>query len=311
MTRSWVHPSIQELVTRNKLPINSSCLLCFIDLRGKPEKPFILPLREAVLTRVFAVGTTYTLVFNLGAFRRPVDTRAFSDHARSILPELHRFHQIPGTQEPTGYLWIDEKDQLQSQLTPAVTAIDKWPLEWENLVRDYISIMNAPDQYSKDFLDKDALTGEDQKFTDKSPFYVFYELARLPDRNLVQSGTNQGRPAFNLDSGASYELSFYQYRPTKSFPEVGLRLTADASDIQFTSNQERRFNTRYDMKRFIFSTPDSLSGSSEPMLISRVFHENDSENPVEDFYLNFEVKGSAVKIVLYAELTEIAQSDVG
>jgi hypothetical protein len=274
--------------------------LCFVDLRGRPQKPFILPLREAILTRVIAVGTTYTLVFHLGAFRRPTDTRAFSDRARSVLPELHRFHQIPGAQEPTGYLWMDGKDQLDSQLKPTVTADDNWALEWEKIVCDYLDIMNAPDQYSKDFLDKDALASEDQKFKDKSPFYVFYELARIPDRSLVQSGTSQGRPAFKLAPGSSYELSFYQYHPTKSFPEVSLRLTAGQSNIQFTGDQVRRFNTRYDVKRFTFSTADLLTGSSANMLVSRIFHDKDSENVVEDFYLNYDIKGSKVKIAFYA-----------
>jgi hypothetical protein len=37
------------------------------------------------------------------------------------------------------------------------------------------------------------------------------------------------------------------------------------------------------------------------MLVSRVFHDGtDAENTVEDFYLNFDVAGSVVKMTLYA-----------
>jgi hypothetical protein len=36
------------------------------------------------------------------------------------------------------------------------------------------------------------------------------------------------------------------------------------------------------------------------MLVSRVFQDKDAESTVEDFYLNFDVKGSIVKIALYA-----------
>jgi hypothetical protein len=262
--------------------------LCFVDLRGKPQTPFILPLREAILTRVIAVGTTYTLVFQLGAFRRPTDARAFSDRARTVLPDLHRFHQIPGAQEPTGSLWADARDQLDAQLKPAPAASENWALAWEEIVCDYIAIMNAPDQYSKDFLDKDSLAGDDEKFEDKSPFYVYYELQHLPDRAQVSLTTTSGRPAFKLAPGSSYELSFYQYHPTKSFRNVSLKLATTQSDVQFTGNEERRFNTRYDVKRFTFSTADVLTGFSASMLVSRVFHDKDAEGAVEDFYLNFD-----------------------
>jgi hypothetical protein len=299
--QKWVDPGLQDLVRRNALPANAKCLLCFVDLRGKPQAPFILPLREAILTRVIAVGTTYTLVFQLGAFRRPTDVRAFSDRARTALPELHRFRQIPGAQEPTGYLWADAKDQLDAQLKSAPTVNENWALAWEEIVRDYIAVMNAPDQYSKDFLDREELARDDQKFKDKSPFYVFYEFLHLPDRTQVRSTTTEGRPTFMLAPGSSYELSFYQYHPTKSFPDVSLKLATTQSNIQFTGNDERRFNTRYDVKRFTFSTADLLTGFSASTLVSRVFHDDtDAENTVEDFYLNFDVKGSIVKIGLYA-----------
>jgi hypothetical protein len=229
--QKWVEPSIKTLIEGNKLPINVKCLLCFIDLRGRPQRPFILPLREAVLTRVIAVGTTYTLVFQLGKFCRPSDMRGFSDYARNALPELHKFHEIAGKQEPTGFLWIDAKDQLDSQLKPAPTD-GNWALEWEKIVCDYLDVMNAPEQYSKEFFDKGALGIEDQKFKDKSPFYVFYELKPVPYGSPVRSATVRGRPAFQLDPGASYELSFYHYHPTKSFPDVGLKLTASRANAE-------------------------------------------------------------------------------
>lgn len=297
--RKWVEPSIQTLIEENKLPINAKCLLCFVDLRGKPQKPFILPLREAVLTRVIAVGTTYTLVFQLGRFRRPSDMSGFSDYARKAFPELHRFHEISGKQEPSGFLWVDAKDQLDSQLKP-ITADGNWALDWEKIVCDYIDVMNAPEQYSKEFFDKAALASEDQKFKDKSPFYVFYELKAVPYGGISHSTTARGRTAFQLDPGTSYELSFYHYHPTKSFPDVGLKLTASQSSIQFTGNQERRFNTRYDVKRFTFSTADLLTGSSTNMLVSRIFHDKSAGESVEDFYLNSDIKGSKGKIAVYA-----------
>jgi hypothetical protein len=36
------------------------------------------------------------------------------------------------------------------------------------------------------------------------------------------------------------------------------------------------------------------------MLVSRVFHDKGSENSVEDFYLNYDIRGSVAKITLYA-----------
>jgi hypothetical protein len=287
------------MVSRGALPPDAKCLLCFVDLRGKPQIPFILPLREAILTRVIAVGTTYTLVFQLGAFRRPKDAGAFSDQARKLLPNLHRFHQVPGAQEPTGYLWTNAGDQLSAQLNPPVTDNVNWALAWEEIVRDYLAIMSAPDQYSKDFLDKDNITRDDQKFQDKSPFYVFYELLHLPDRSRITSTAAGGRPAFTLSPGASYELSFYQYHPTKSFPDVSLGLATSQSNIQFTGNEERPFSTRYDVKRFTFSTADVMTGFAANILVSRIFHDKDAKSTVEDFYLNFDVKGSFVKMSWY------------
>jgi hypothetical protein len=298
--QNWVDPGLQDLVRRGTLPANAKCLLCFVDLRGKPQTPFILPLREAILTRVIPVGTTCTLVFQLGAFRRPTDIRVFSDRARTVLPNLHHFHQIPGSQEATGYLWMDAKDQLDAILKPAPTESDNWALAWEEIVRDYINVMNAPEQYSKEILDKGSLSRDDQKFNDKSPFYVFYELVRLPDRSRVTSTTAQGRSSFKLAPGSNYELSFYQYHPTKSFPDVSLGLATGQPNIQFTGSEERRFSTRYDVKRFTFSTADALTGFSTNVLVSRVFQDKDAESTVEDFYLNFDVKGSIVKIALYA-----------
>jgi hypothetical protein len=294
--RKWVEADIQELIRQNRLQPNAKCLLCFVDLRGKPQKPFILPLREATLTRVIAVGTTYTLVFRLGAFRRPIDVRKFSNEAHRIFPTLHHF---PEAQGPSGSLWIDAKDQLNSELKTTVTD-DKWALEWEQIVCDYLNIMNEPDKYSEGFFDRGALSDENQKFKDRSPFYVFYELVRLPDRNPVQSIMNKGRPAFELAAGANYELSFYQYHPKKNFPDVKLLLTPSQSSVQFTGNDSRTFDTRYDVKRFTFSTADVLTGFSASVLVSRVFHDKNSENAVEDFYLNYDIKGSKVKIALYA-----------
>lgn len=298
--QKWVDPSLRDLVNRNALPANAKCLLCFVDLRGKPQTPFVLPLREAILTRVIAVGTTYTLVFQLGAFRRPTDARAFSDRTRKVLPDLHRFHQVPGAQEPTGYLWMDARDQLDPQLKAVVTDNENWALAWEEIVRDYLAIMNAPDQYSKEFLDKDSLARDDQKFQDKSPYYVFYELLHLPNRNRLRSTIRQGRPTFKLSPGASYELSFYQYHPTKSFPGVSLGLATAQSNIQLTGAEERRLSTRYDVKRFTFSTADVITGFAASMLVSRIFHDNDAESTVEDFRLNFDVKGSLVKMSMYS-----------
>ena len=70
-------------------------------------------------------------------------------------------------------------------MTPATAGGENWALAWEEIVRDYINIMNAPDQYSKDLLDKDGLAHGASAFQDKSPFYVFYELVKLPDRRRV------------------------------------------------------------------------------------------------------------------------------
>jgi len=129
----------------------------------------------------------------------------------------------------------------------------------------------------------------------------------LPDRTQVPSTTRQGGPAFKLAPASSYELTFYQYHPTKSFPTVGLKLSTTQSNIQFTGNEERRFNTRYDVKRFTFSTADLLTNFSANMLVSRIFHDGtDAESSVEDFYLNFDVAGSVVKMTLYAMAIAVA-----
>jgi hypothetical protein len=297
--QKWVDPGLRELIKKNTLPRAAKCLLCFVDLRGNPRAPFILPLREAVLTRVMAVGTTYTLVFQLGAFRRPTDTRGFSDFLWSRLQNLHHFQQVPGAQERTGYLWVDAGNQLDAQLE-RMTDGDNWPVVWEEIVRDYIDIMKMPERYSKDFLDEDGLKQADQKFEDKSPFYVFYDLLRLPERRRVKSISRRGQTAFELAPGSTYELSFYQYHPFNYFADVSLALTTAQSNIQFVGNTERRFNTRYDVKRFIFSTAGILTGFNASMLVARVFHDKDARTSVEDFYLNYEVKRSAVKICGYA-----------
>jgi hypothetical protein len=77
-----------------------------------------------------AVGTTYTLVFQLGAFRRPIGKRDFSNFVWSTLPSLHHFQQVSGAQQPTGYLWADAGNQLDAQLKP-MADVDNWPLAWE------------------------------------------------------------------------------------------------------------------------------------------------------------------------------------
>jgi formate-dependent nitrite reductase membrane component NrfD len=43
-----------------------------------------------------------------------------------------------------------------------------------------------------------------------------------------------------------------------------------------------------------------LTGFSASMLVSRVFHDKNPASVVEDFYLNFDVAGSKVKMALYA-----------
>ena len=85
--RKWVEPAIRDLIDQGKVPASAKCLLCFVDLRGEPKHPFVLPLREATLTQVIPVGSTYTLVFRLGPFRRPSDMRQFSKVARKAFPE--------------------------------------------------------------------------------------------------------------------------------------------------------------------------------------------------------------------------------
>ncbi len=56
--QKWVDPDVRLLADQGKLPANAKCLLCFVDLRGDPKDPFVLPLREATLTQVIPVGST-------------------------------------------------------------------------------------------------------------------------------------------------------------------------------------------------------------------------------------------------------------
>ena len=54
------------------------------------------------------------------------------------------------------------------------------------------------------------------------------------------------------------------------------------------------------MKRFTFSTADLLTGFRANMPVSRTFHDKDAANTIEDFHLDFNIKDSFVKLLLYA-----------
>ena len=296
--RKWVEPAIRDLIDQGKVPASAKCLLCFIDLRGEPKHPFVLPLREATLTQVIPVGSTYTLVFRLGPFRRPSDMRQFSKVARKAFPELHRIEAVQEKPEPNGFLWIDAKDQLDSELKPVVTD-SEWALEWEQVVRDYVDIMNSPEQFATEFYDKDALTSADGKFKDQSPFYVFYGLKSVPDGTLVKSETKANKSAFKLAPDSTYELSFYHYHPSKAFPDVRLNLNTTHDGAKIVGNESHAFNTRYDVKRFTLSTTSALSGASGNILVSRTFVDGESTTSVEDIYLNYYVASSKRKLAVY------------
>jgi hypothetical protein len=296
--QKWVEPAIRQLADQGKVPANAKCLLCFIDLRGNPKDPFILPLREATLTQVIPVGSTYTLVFRLGAFRRPSDMRQFSKVARKEFPELHRIEAVQGKREPKGFLWIDAKNQLDSKLKSVVTD-GNWALEWEQIVCDYLNVMNSPEQFSTEFYDKDALTSAEGKFKDQSPFYVFYDLKSVPDGKRVKSETKENRSAFQLAPDSTYELLFYHYHPSKAFPDVRLSLSTTHDGAKIVSNESHAFNTRYDVKRFTLSTTSVLSGASGNILVSRIFADGASATSVGDIYLHYGVASSKGKMALY------------
>ena len=296
--QKWVEPAIRHLTDQGKVPANTKCLLCFIDLRGDPKDPFVLPLREATLTQVIPVGSTYTLVFRLGPFRRPSDMRQFSKVAREAFPELHRIEAVQGKREPKGFLWIDAKDQLESELNPVVTD-DNWPLKWEQTVRDYLDVMNSPEQFATEFRDKDALTSAEGKFKDKSPFYVFYDLKSVSDGEPVKSETKENKSAFKLAPNSTYELSFYHYHPSKAFSDVRLSLNTTHDGAKIVGNESHSFNTRYDVKRFTLSTTSALSGTSGNILVSRLFVDGTLATSVEDIYLHYRVARSKGKMALY------------
>ncbi len=296
--RKWVPQAIRDLIDQGQMPANAKCLLSFIDLRGKPKDPFVLPLREATLSQVIQVGSTYTLVFTLGRFRRPSDIRQFSKVARKAFPEMHRIEAVQEEPEPKGFLWIDAKDQLDSELKPVVTD-SKWALEWEQVVRDYLDIMNSPEQFATEFCDKDALTSADGKFEDQSPFYVFYGLKSVPDGTFVKSETEANKSAFKLAPDSTYELSFYHYHPSKEFPDVRLNVSTTHDGARIVGNDSHPFNTRYDVKRFTLSTTSALSGASGNILVSRTFQDGTSTTSVEDIYLDYRVASSKRKLAIY------------
>lgn len=296
--QKWVDPVIRQLVDQDKLPANAKCLLCFIDLRGNPRDPFVLPLREATLTQVILVGSTYTLVFRLGPFRRPRNMRQFSKAARTALPKLHHFDDAQGKPEVGGCLWIDAKDKLDSELNPLST--DGNPaLEWEQIVRDYLDVMNSPEQFVTQFYDKDFLTSTEGKFKDQSPFYIFHGLKSVPDGKPVESETKDNGFAFKLAPDSTYELSFYQYHPSRDFPKAQLSLSTAHDGASIVGNQSHAFNTRYDVKRFTLSTTSALSGASGNILVSRLFTDGASDTTVDDLYLHYRVASSKGKMTLY------------
>ena len=297
--QKWVEPAIRGHFTdQGKVSTNAKCLLCFIDLRGDPKDPFVLPLREATLTQVIPVGSTYTLVFRLGPFRRPCDMRQFSKLAREAFPELHCIEALQGKREPKGFLWIDAKDQLDSELKPVVTD-DNWALEWEQIVRDYLDVMNSPEQFTTEFCDKDALTSASGNFKDQSPLYVFYDLKSVPDGKCVKSEIKRNKSAFRLAPGSTYELSFYHYHPSKTFPDMRLSLSTTHDGACIVGNASHAFNTRYDVKRFTLSATSALSGASGTILVSRIFADGASATSVDDIYLHYSVASSIGKMALY------------
>ena len=292
--QKWVEPAIRQLADQGKVA-NAKCLLAFIDLRGDPKDPFVLPLREATLTQVIPVGSTYTLVFQLGSFRRPSDMRQFSKVVRKTFPELHRFEE---KRKPKGFLWIDTKDQLDSELKPLVTD-DNWALEWEKIVRDYLDVMNSPEQFSTEFFDKNDLTSAEGKYNDQSPFYVLHELKSVPNGKPVKPKSKKNKSAFKLAPDTTYELSFYHYHPSKAFPDVRLRLSTTHDGAKIVGNESHALNTRYDVKRFTLSTTSALSGASGNILVSRDFLDGTSATSVEDIYLHYGVARSIRKLGLY------------
>ena len=175
----------------------------------------------------------------------------------------------------------------------------EWALEWEQVVRDYLDIMNSPEQFATEFYDKDALTSADGKFKDQSPFYVFYGLKSVPDGTLVKSETKANKSAFKLAPDSTYELSFYHYHPSKAFPDVRLNLNTTHDGAKIVGNESHAFNTRYDVKRFTLSTTSALSGASGNILVSRTFVDGESTTSVEDIYLNYYVASSKRKLAVY------------
>ena len=303
--RKWVDPAIGQLADQGKLTSNAKCLLCFIDLRGDPKDPLVLPLREATLTQVIPVGSTYTLVFRLGPFRRARDMRQFSDAARTALPELHQIDHAQGKREPRGFLWIDAKDKLDSELNPLSTDGNR-ALEWEQIVCDYLDVMNAPEQFSTEFYDKDFLNSAEGKFKDQSPFYIFHGLKSVPDGKLIETEIKDNRSAFKLAPDSTYELSFYQYHPSRDFPKVQLSLSTTHDGASIVGNQSHAFNTRYDVKRFTLSTTSALSGASGNILVSRIFADGASDTTVDDLYLHYRVASSKRKMAFYGLAIAVA-----
>ncbi|NFV80689.1 hypothetical protein [Magnetospirillum aberrantis] len=285
----WISPDIL-----GKPANECDAILSFIELRGKPGKPFIMPLRVAKIFAVERMGTTAVVMFRLGGYPVPSDIKEFSDKLHATHRDIHKYQDAT---KPSGYLWLELGDEI------ACPPINPGGPEfaWESIVNNFVNAIKYPDNYSHEIHDKSALNMS--PYADASPFYMFHSVI---DRNSGQPAAKKidgDRSVFSVRPGEEYTVNIYHKHPSKDFPGVKLRITPEDSGSSIIGAKEHPFNTRYDMKKFNVAVPRTISGSTSSLLVSRIFEEKSGKQlQIDDYRIYLEARPSFALLALYCAL---------
>lgn len=234
-------PAVLQLVQQQKLA-GEGALIAYLHSDQRKSITELASVRAVTIKRVEQVGTSCVLTLTARDYVHPLDDAMI--RKEMSVAEAGLIPAWKGGTRPTGAFAIQVTKEVHAA---RIAPTGKGMLAFEETA---VALSKYP------------------------PFAPDSGIAFYAVRGIVGLGTPKNRwfandPAPRLDgdryvlkSGVRYRFDIYTYRPAGSAddaPSAKLMLSTDEKAVQLTSVKEAALDSRYDLKRFSFTTDQFLN----------------------------------------------------
>jgi hypothetical protein len=234
-------PAVLALVEQRKLA-GQRALIAYLHTDQLKSVAELTSVRAVTIKRVELVGTSCVLTLTASDYVHPLDDAMIRKDMSAAEADL-----IPawkGGALPVGAFAIQVAKDIHSG---RVAATGKDMLAFEETA---IALSKYPPFAAASGMAFYAVRGIAGLETPKNQWFAGDQAPRLEgDRYMLRSGIR-------------YRFDIYSYRPAGSAddaPSVKLLLSTDEKAVQLTSTKEAALDSRYDLKRFSFTTDQFLN----------------------------------------------------